>query len=49
MWLAGPKLEVQPDDRVSYSKGVLMGGFYSRELNRSFDQILFVGKVQKDE
>jgi len=48
-WLAGPKLAVQPEDRVAYSKGVVMGGFYSRELNRSFNSILFVGQLQKVE
>lgn len=48
-WLAGPKLVVQPGDRVAYSKGVVMSGFYSRELSRSFDQILFVGQLQKME
>lgn len=49
IWLAGPKLAIQPDDQVRYSKGVVMGGFYSRELKRSFDEILFVGQVQKVE
>lgn len=48
-WLAGPKIAVQPDDRVGYSKGVVMSGFYSRELNRSFSAILFVGQLQKVE
>jgi hypothetical protein len=48
-WLAGPKLLVQPDDRVGYSKGVVMSGFFSRELNRSFNEILFVGQLQKVE
>ena len=49
IWLAGPKLAVQAGDRVGYSKGVLMGGFYSKELQRSFDAILFVGQLQKIE
>ncbi len=49
IWLAGNKLDVNPSDHVRYSKGVVMTGFYSKELNRSFPQILFVGQVQKSE
>jgi hypothetical protein len=48
-WLAGPKLDVQTGDQVGYSKGVVMSGFYSRELNRTFNEILFVGQLQKVE
>lgn len=47
VWLAGTKLDVKPGDHVGYSKGVLMSGFYSKELNRTFREILFVGQVQK--
>lgn len=47
IWLAGPKLVVQPNSLVRYSKGVLMTGFYSKELNRTFKEILFVGQIQK--
>ena len=49
IWLAGPKLVIQPDDQVRYSKGVVMSGFYSKELQRSFNEILFVGQIQKME
>ncbi len=47
VWLAGPKISVQPNGLVRYSQGVLMTGFYSKELNRTFKEILFVGQVQK--
>jgi Kelch motif len=47
IWLAGPKLVVQPNSLVRYSKGVVMSGFYSKELNRTFKEILFVGQIQK--
>lgn len=48
IWLAGPKLAaIQPGDHVGYSKGVVMSGFYSRELKRDFGSILFVGQVEK--
>lgn len=49
IWLAGPKLAIQPEEQVRYSKGVVMSGFYSRELKRSFNEILFVGQLQKVE
>lgn len=47
VWLAGPKVSVQPNSLVRYSTGVLMSGFYSKELNRTFREILFVGEVKK--
>lgn len=49
IWLAGTKLDIKPGDQVGYSKGVIMSGFYSKELNRTFGEILFVGQVQKEE
>jgi hypothetical protein len=49
IWLAGTKMDVKPGDQVDYSKGVIMSGFYSKELGRTFNQILFVGQVQKVE
>jgi len=47
-WLAGPKLEIASGDKVSYSKGVSMGNFYSKELQQEFPMILFVGKLRKE-
>jgi hypothetical protein len=48
-WLAGSKLDIKPGSHIRYSKGVLMSGFYSKELKRSFNEILFVGQVEKAE
>ena len=45
-WLAGPKLEISTNTRVSYSEGISMPNFYSRELKRNFPMVLFVGQVQ---
>jgi hypothetical protein len=51
IWLAGPKLDpklgISTKSHVRYSKGVVMSGFHSKELNRTFDKILFVGEIQK--
>jgi hypothetical protein len=47
IWVAAPKTEIQPNNIVRFSKGVVMSGFFSKELNRSFNEILFVGQVKK--
>jgi hypothetical protein len=49
VWLAGPKISVQPNTLVRYSTGVVMSGFYSKDLKRTFNEILFVGEVKKVE
>ena len=46
-WLAGPRLEVHVNDRVRYSRGVEMGDFYSKQLQRRFDTIRFVQFLKK--
>jgi len=48
IWLAGPKMDVQVNDRVQFSKGVSMSNFYSKELQQQFPVILFVSQVEKD-
>jgi len=47
VWIAGPKVEVKAGDRIGYSKGVNMTGWYSKELQRSFSMVVFVGNIQK--
>lgn len=46
VWLAAPKIELDLDTRIRYSKGVLMSNFYSKELKRSFPAVIFVGQVK---
>ena len=46
-WVAGPRLEVERGDRVSYSHGVEMDDFHSRTLNRDFFSILFVERLER--
>jgi N-acetylneuraminic acid mutarotase len=48
LWLAGPKTELQLNDKIRFSKGVSMSNFYSKELQRSFPQVLFVSNIEKD-
>ncbi|NOZ54844.1 MAG: hypothetical protein GXP08_17200 [Gammaproteobacteria bacterium] len=47
MWVAGPKSELSVNDNISFSKGVSMSNFYSKELQQSFPLILFVSNIQK--
>jgi len=48
VWIAGPKMtDIKPGDHVGFSSGVDMPNWYSKELNRAFEMVLFVGQVQK--
>ncbi|MBI3775946.1 MAG: hypothetical protein HY273_10415 [Gammaproteobacteria bacterium] len=45
IWLAGPKTELTTGIRIRYSQGVSMTNFFSKELQRSFPEVLFVGTI----
>jgi len=47
VWLAGPRMDIKPGEKVQFSKGVTMSNFYSKELQQQFPMILFVGKIEK--
>ena len=47
-WLAGPKIDVQVNDTISFPEGVNMPNFRSSELNRNFRQVIFVGEIRKE-
>lgn len=48
VWLAGPKLPgLRAGDLIGYSEGVGMPDFFSRELQRNFPMVIFVGQLQK--
>lgn len=44
-WLAGPKTELAVGSRVRFSDGVYMQDFFSKELQRSFPAVNFVGSL----
>lgn len=48
-WLAGPKTDLNAGAHIRYSEGVYMSNFYSKELQRNFPSILFVGTIEKVE
>lgn len=45
IWLAGPKTDLAPGNRIRYSQGVNMTNFFSKELQRSFPEVVFVGTI----
>ena len=45
-WLATSSVGVSKGDRVEYKGGMEMRSFYSRQLDRTFNSILFLGGIQ---
>lgn len=46
VWAAGPQAEVKVGDRVNLADGMLMSDFHSETLDRTFDEIYFVGGIE---
>jgi hypothetical protein len=44
-WIATNPLEVTEGEVIGWAQAALMTNFYSKSLDRTFDQILFVGQV----
>ena len=44
IWLAGPMTSVSVGDSIAAEKGMLLEGFKSKTLNKTFDKIYFVSK-----
>jgi len=44
-WLAIPRRDIPVGAEVRYAEGMLMKDFHSRSLNRTFDEVLFLGGV----
>ena len=47
-WLAGPKMEASVGETYYYKNAMLMPDFASKELNRTFKEIYFVDKINKN-
>ena len=49
VWMALPTITCKPGDVFYYESGLPMGSFQSKELNRTFDQILFMACLSTSE
>jgi len=47
LWAAGPQTPVQVGETIELGQGMLMPDFHSTELDRTFDEIWFVGGFAK--
>ena len=49
VWIAGPRGDDawRRGQRVAFGPGRLMRNWYSRKLQRSFDQVMFVAELQR--
>jgi len=41
-WIAAPSMQASPGERYTYQGGMQMEDFYSEELGRTFEKVLFV-------
>jgi len=46
IWLAGSKTTIAKGANISYPNGAVMTNFHSKSLNRTFDTIIFLDKVE---
>ena len=46
IWLAASKTKVAKGQSISYPSGATMTNFTSKSLNRTFDSIIFLDKVE---
>ncbi|UCX05401.1 NrfJ [Shewanella glacialimarina] len=46
-WAAGPQVEIVKGDNVEMSEQMWMSDFKSASLDRTFDEIMFVGHIIK--
>jgi hypothetical protein len=48
IWLAVPAMQASKGDKVSYSGGLVMTDFHSKELNRTFPSVLLLEGVTRE-
>jgi hypothetical protein len=46
VWLAASKTSVPKGATISYPNGAVMANFHSKSMNRTFDRIIFLDKVE---
>jgi hypothetical protein len=45
VWIAAPSVDVKKGDTIGFDDGAVMTNFFSKTLNRTFPQVIFVGKA----
>ena len=46
VWLAASKIKLAKGDTIRYGSGAVMSNYHSKTLNKTFDEITFVDKVE---
>lgn len=46
VWLAASKTSIAKGANISYPNGAVMSNFFSKSLNRTFEKIIFLDKVE---
>lgn len=46
VWLAVAKTDIAKGANIAYADGAVMSNFHSKSLNRTFDKIIFLDKVE---
>lgn len=46
IWLAAPRIELREGQQIAFPDGAVMQNFYSRKLKRTFEEVIFVRKVE---
>lgn len=46
VWLAASKVKLAKGDTIRYGGGAVMPNYYSKTLNKTFEEITFVDKVE---
>ena len=49
VWLAAPKMELDPNTHIRFSYGAVMSNFHSKDLDRTFADIILIDQVKKVE
>jgi len=48
-WVAVPSMEAEPGDTYNYQGGMIMKDFYSKELDRTFEKVIFLETLFSDD
>lgn len=46
VWIAASKATVKKGDNISFPDGAVMTNFHSKSMNKTFDTIIFLDKVE---